>query len=121
MFSTQQDKNILGAFCVFWLISALFTWGFLFARDVTGFHGLKVFHAVAYGLHAAIALEAFDAFRKGEGMNDLTWSHYSIGQGFHGIFVSCNTPPRSLTPSLMSQRGFFYSFGRCLHGVWGLP
>ena len=88
MFSVKQDKDILGAFCFFWIIAMIMHLCVLLIRDVSSAHGLRFFAAIPFGLYGGIALEAFDACRKGGGTELPEFKNYSIGFAFHGIFVS---------------------------------
>jgi hypothetical protein len=88
MFSIKQSKDILGAYCFFWVVSTLVTVLCLITKDPTSFAIFKIITAVADGLHGAMSLEVFDELRKSGGLHNPDWELFSIGQGFHGIFVS---------------------------------
>lgn len=88
MLSPETDNNVLIAFCVFFAFSLLLTICLLLIRSADDYQVTKFFTAIIYGLHAGIALEAFDVFRTGGGMEYGTMWEFATSQGLHGIAVS---------------------------------
>jgi hypothetical protein len=98
MFSDKKDKDILGAYCFFWIVAIIIHLCVLLARDASAAHGLRFFATIPFGIYGGIALEAFDAWRKGGGTEMPEYAHYSVGFAFHGIFVS-RLCPKHWTPA----------------------
>lgn len=121
MFSVKQSKDILGAYCVFWVISMLVTVLTLIVKEPTSFAIFKIITAVVYGLHGAMGLEVFDELRQSGGLDNPEWNLFGIGQGFHGIFVGRISDCRALDDGscfadcyLLTRESF------CSSGLWAL-
>lgn len=113
----KVDSDVLGAFCTFWTISLLLTFLMFCAQSAVGFPFIKIVSAIPYGLHAGIALEAFDHFRKGGGVDDQELWKFSMSQGLHGIAVS---PPVAPAINLDTDKMSVGSFHVCVVAVFAV-
>jgi hypothetical protein len=88
MLGVKQDKDILGAYCFFWVVSILLTLLVACTKDASTLNSFKFFTVIAYGLYGGIALETFDILRRSDGLDYPGLTNFALGQAFHGIFVS---------------------------------